>query len=185
LRSGGPARSASNGCEAPFPHGHFCVKMIVLMVARRPKLPLFWQIFLPNAAFLVIAVSVLAFTPAAVNDTPTARQAVGLAVGLLVLVVINVLSIRRRKAGRAPDPGDVGGRSSAARKAPHERWRQLRNGEADWGGIWFGSLKVAPPSVERLTKIVGTEVFGSNGIEEIIHVLCLASYATLGSLTRS
>ena len=60
----------------------------------RPKLPLFWQIFLPNAAFLVIAVSVLAFTPAAVNDTPTASQAVGLAVGLLVLVLINVLSIR-------------------------------------------------------------------------------------------
>jgi two-component system, NarL family, sensor histidine kinase UhpB len=68
--------------------------MIVPMVTRRPKLPLFWQIFLPNAAFLVIAVSVLAFTPAAVNDTPTAGQAVGLAVGLLVLVVINVLSIR-------------------------------------------------------------------------------------------
>lgn len=64
------------------------------MVTRRTRLPLFWQIFLPNAAFLIIAVAVLAFTPAAVNGRPTAGQAVGLAVGLVVLVAINLFSIR-------------------------------------------------------------------------------------------
>jgi two-component system sensor histidine kinase UhpB len=62
---------------------------------RPVKLPLFWQIFLPNAAFLIIAVGVLAFTPAAVNDKPTVAQAVGLGVGLVVLVGINLLAIRR------------------------------------------------------------------------------------------
>ena len=32
---------------------------------------------------------------------------------------------------------------------------------------------------------VGTDVFGRSGIDEISHVPCFASYATLGSLTRS
>lgn len=59
-------------------------------------MPLFWQIFLPNAAFLAIAVGVLAFTPAAVNSgPPSVGQAIGLAGGLVVLVMINLLSIRR------------------------------------------------------------------------------------------
>jgi hypothetical protein len=43
------------------------------------------------------------------------------------------------------------------------------------GGIRTGLPKVTPPSVDRLTKIVGTSRFGSSGIEEIIHVSCLAS----------
>ena len=53
------------------------------------------------------------------------------------------------------------------------------------GGICTGAPNVAPPSVERLTKTVGTTRLGSSGIDEIIQVSCLASYATLGSLTRS
>src|SRR5262245_14696825 len=48
-----------------------------------------------------------------------------------------------------------------------------------------GALHVRPSSVERFTNTVGTTRFGSSGIEEISHVLCAASYATLGSLTRS
>jgi two-component system sensor histidine kinase UhpB len=66
-----------------------------LMSSRRPSLPLFWQLFLPNAAFLIIAVVVLALSPAAIDSVPTAGQAIGLAVGVVVLVFINLLAIRR------------------------------------------------------------------------------------------
>jgi two-component system, NarL family, sensor histidine kinase UhpB len=65
------------------------------VVARRARLPLFWQIFLPNAAFLIIAVTVLAVSPAAVNSAPTIGQAIGLAAGVLALVLINLVTIRR------------------------------------------------------------------------------------------
>ena len=44
------------------------------------------------------------------------------------------------------------------------------------GGICTGVAKVAPPSIERLTKIVGTaRLPGRIGIDKIIHVPCLAS----------
>jgi hypothetical protein len=43
------------------------------------------------------------------------------------------------------------------------------------GGICTGLPNVAPPSVDRLTKTVGTLRLGSSGIDEIIHVSCLAS----------
>jgi two-component system sensor histidine kinase UhpB len=65
------------------------------MSPRRTSLPLFWQLFLPNAAFLIIAVAVLAVSPAAINSVPTLGQAIGLAVGVVVLVFINLLAIRR------------------------------------------------------------------------------------------
>jgi two-component system sensor histidine kinase UhpB len=66
------------------------------MRSGRGGAPLFWQIFLPNAVFLAIAVGVLAFTPAAVNSgTPSIGQAIGLAGGLVGLVLINLFSIRR------------------------------------------------------------------------------------------
>lgn len=66
-------------------------------IFRHPRRPtLFWQLFLPNAIFLAIAVGVLAFTPAAVNSGPLSLgQAIGLTAGLIVLVLINLLSIRR------------------------------------------------------------------------------------------
>jgi hypothetical protein len=53
------------------------------------------------------------------------------------------------------------------------------------GGIWTGVLHVRPSSVERFTKTVGTLVSGSSGIDDTSQTLCLASYATLASLTRS
>jgi two-component system sensor histidine kinase UhpB len=65
------------------------------MSSRRASLPLFWQLFLPNAAFLIIAVALLAFSPAAINSVPTVGQAIGLAAGVVVLVFINLLAIRR------------------------------------------------------------------------------------------
>ena len=46
-------------------------------------------------------------------------------------------------------------------------------------------LHVLPSSVERLTKTVGTLVLGRSGTDEISHTPWAASYATLGSLTRS
>ncbi len=67
-----------------------------MLPGHHHDLPLFWQIFLPNAAFLAIAVGVLAFTPAAVNSgPPSVSQSIGLAGGLVVLVLINLFSIRR------------------------------------------------------------------------------------------
>jgi two-component system sensor histidine kinase UhpB len=93
------------------------------------RLSLFWQVFLPNAAFLVVAVGALAFSPAAVNATPSLGQAVGLAIGLVAILLFNVLSIRRAVAPveeltevmsevDPPRPGkrlpDVGGSSETA-----------------------------------------------------------------------
>src|SRR4051812_18019431 len=48
-----------------------------------------------------------------------------------------------------------------------------------------GLAQVWPPSVERLTKTVGTSSEGVSGIEEMSQVPCAASKATDGSLTRS
>jgi hypothetical protein len=53
------------------------------------------------------------------------------------------------------------------------------------GGIEDGARQVNPPSVERLVNTVGTTSELVIGIEEISQTLCLASNATLGSLTRS
>src|SRR5437016_4208139 len=53
------------------------------------------------------------------------------------------------------------------------------------GGSWIGSPHVLPSSVERFTKTVGTTTLGRSGIDEINQTPCAASYATLGSLTRS
>src|SRR5689334_4628398 len=50
-------------------------------------------------------------------------------------------------------------------------------------GMVTGGCQVRP-SVERLTKIVGTLTEGSRGIEETSHVWCVASNATEASLTR-
>jgi two-component system sensor histidine kinase UhpB len=78
---------------------------------------------------LVVAVAALAFSPAAVNVTPSVGQAVGLAIGLVAILLFNVLSIRRAVAPveqltevmaevDPPQPGnrlpDVGGSSETA-----------------------------------------------------------------------
>jgi two-component system sensor histidine kinase UhpB len=62
---------------------------------RRRALPLFWQIFLPNAAVLMIAVAVLAFSPATVSTRISVGQALALAGGMAAMVLINLLLIRR------------------------------------------------------------------------------------------
>lgn len=65
---------------------------------RREGTPLFWQVFLPNAIVLAIAVAVLAFTPASVSSQFSAAQAVALAGALAATVLVNLVLIRRAVA---------------------------------------------------------------------------------------
>ena len=61
-------------------------------------LPVFWQIFLPNAAVLTLAVGALAFTPVTVSQPILLGEALVLAGGLLAMVVMNLVLIRRAVA---------------------------------------------------------------------------------------
>ena len=61
----------------------------------KPEPTLFWRIFLPNALVLVAAGTVLVLSPAEVPSRPNAGQAVALGVGLLLMMAINLLLIRR------------------------------------------------------------------------------------------
>src|SRR5919106_1962243 len=65
---------------------------------RLRGLPLFWQIFLPNAIVLAIAAGVLALSPASVSSPPSSGQVLGLFVALVVIVLINLILIRRAVA---------------------------------------------------------------------------------------
>lgn len=56
---------------------------------------LFWRIFLPNALVLVVAATVLVLSPAEVPSRPTAGHALALGIGLLVMLALNLLLIRR------------------------------------------------------------------------------------------
>lgn len=59
---------------------------------------LFWQVFLPNAVVLAVAVAVLAFTPASVSSQFSAPQAIALLGALAATVLVNLLLIRRAVA---------------------------------------------------------------------------------------
>lgn len=66
--------------------------------AFQRRLPLLWQLFVPNAAVLVIATAVLMISPATISSPPTATEAaVGLS-GLLVLLGANLWIIRHSVA---------------------------------------------------------------------------------------
>jgi len=62
---------------------------------RRRDLSLFWRIFLPNALVLLLAGTVLLLSPAAVDTSPRLGQAAVLGAGLLLMLAINLLLIRR------------------------------------------------------------------------------------------
>jgi two-component system, NarL family, sensor histidine kinase UhpB len=62
--------------------------------ARR-QLPLFWQIFIPNAALLAVAGTILALSPATVSAPVLLSEALVIVAGLIAMVVINLLLIRR------------------------------------------------------------------------------------------
>jgi two-component system sensor histidine kinase UhpB len=65
---------------------------------EREGTTLFWQVFLPNAVVLAVAVAVLAFTPASVSSQFSAAQAVTLLAALAATVLVNLVLIRRAVA---------------------------------------------------------------------------------------
>src|SRR5215218_6464336 len=65
------------------------------MVARLSSLPLFWQVFGTNALVLVLAFLGLVFGPVTVSVPPHATELVVLAAGLLVMLAIHLVLLRR------------------------------------------------------------------------------------------
>ena len=65
------------------------------MFARLGSLPLFWQVFGTNALVLVLAFLGLVFAPVTVSVPPHATELVVLAAGLVVMLAINLVLLRR------------------------------------------------------------------------------------------
>lgn len=66
---------------------------------RRPRgLPLFWQIFLPNAVLLVIAGVALMVSPATISSPPLLVEVVVVAIGLMLMLALNLFLLRRSVA---------------------------------------------------------------------------------------
>src|SRR5215204_5675768 len=65
------------------------------MFARLSSLPLFWQVFGTNALVLLLAFLGLVFGPVTVSVPPHATELVVLAAGVLVMLAINVVLLRR------------------------------------------------------------------------------------------
>jgi two-component system sensor histidine kinase UhpB len=67
-----------------------------MMVSRRFRaLPLFWRVFLANAAVLVAATLALALAPVRVSVPITVGELVVLLAGLLAMLLVNVVFLRR------------------------------------------------------------------------------------------
>src|SRR3954447_7236094 len=65
------------------------------MLARLSSLPLFWQVFGTNALVLVVAFLGLTFGPVTVSVPPNSTELVVLGAGLLVMLAINLVLLRR------------------------------------------------------------------------------------------
>jgi len=65
------------------------------MLARLSSLPLFWQVFGTNVAVLILAFLGLVFAPVTVSVPPHATELIVLFVGLLVMLAINAVLLRR------------------------------------------------------------------------------------------
>jgi two-component system, NarL family, sensor histidine kinase UhpB len=65
------------------------------MLARLSSLPLFWQVFGTNALVLVLAFLGLVLGPVTVSVPPHATELVVLVAGLLVMLAINLVLLRR------------------------------------------------------------------------------------------
>ena len=65
------------------------------MYARLSSVPLLWQVFGTNAAVLLLAFLGLVFAPVTVSAPPHATELVVLLAGLLVMLAINLLLLRR------------------------------------------------------------------------------------------
>jgi len=57
-------------------------------------MPLFWRVFLANAAILLAGILVLAFTPLRVSEHATLREILDLLAGLALMIVVNWLILR-------------------------------------------------------------------------------------------
>jgi two-component system sensor histidine kinase UhpB len=64
------------------------------VLPRVSSLPLYWRVFATNAAVLVLAFLGLVFTPVTVSVPPHATELVVLAIGLLVMLALNLLLLR-------------------------------------------------------------------------------------------
>lgn len=60
--------------------------------------PLFWQIFVPNAAILLAAGAILIVTPATVSSPVVLGEAVVIALGLVLMLMLNLTLLRRAVA---------------------------------------------------------------------------------------
>ena len=61
-------------------------------------MPLFWQIFVPNALLLVVAGVALIVSPATISSPPVLVEVVVVAIGLALMVVLNLYLLRRSVA---------------------------------------------------------------------------------------
>ena len=64
------------------------------MLSRVSSLPLYWRVFATNAAILVVAFLGLVFAPVTVSVPPHATELIVLALGLLVMLALNLLLLR-------------------------------------------------------------------------------------------
>jgi two-component system sensor histidine kinase UhpB len=87
---------------------------------NRTRMPLLWQLFVPNALVLVTATLVLMLSPATISSPPTLGEGVVIFAGLLGLLGVNLWIISRTlaplgeltEAMRNVDPLQPGGRVS-------------------------------------------------------------------------
>jgi two-component system sensor histidine kinase UhpB len=58
------------------------------------RLPLYWRVCMMNSALFIIAALLLAFAPITISDPITSNQAIGLVIGLVIILVANALLLR-------------------------------------------------------------------------------------------
>jgi two-component system, NarL family, sensor histidine kinase UhpB len=67
-------------------------------VETRRRVPLFWQIFVPNAILLALAGVALMASPATISSPPLLVEVVVVVVGLALMLVLNLFLLRRSVA---------------------------------------------------------------------------------------
>lgn len=113
----------SNGVPAPLessPEARHTLRVRPSNLLSRARMPLLWQLFVPNAAVLVAAAVALMISPATISSPPTSAETAGIFVGLLALLGVNLWIINRTVAPlreltaamRKVDPLHPGGRVS-------------------------------------------------------------------------
>jgi two-component system, NarL family, sensor histidine kinase UhpB len=144
----------------------------VTVLRRFHRLPLFWRVFLANAAVLVAATIALALAPVKVSVPITLSELVVLLAGLLIMLLLNVVFLRRMLRplrtltdtmahvdllvpGRRVEVGDAGGdtrRLAAAFNAMLERLEAERRESAGM------ALSVQEGERQRIARELHDEV---------------------------